>query len=488
MESINDIDLKNVLQNLLYNLNQNNSYRENNDFFKRAFFILNIPIKAYDLLNMPNDIKESIEIIDFPGLDSVKNIFYSEVLNHLLQFSDGFIFVNKGNSIMEAEKVKNLNKIIQLIIQNKKNEFSFKSCLFILNRCDEVEINIEDSKKEYERIFEINSREKTFNEIIAISKKLKDLDNINITKFSNTLYYEFKSFMKRINDYDNYLNEYEIKIDKKYVGKKYLMFLKKKIYEDVCTIYYNNHNYVKNEYNSNKQNNVMYYPSEENESTKQRNYDYSKKSLYPNTKRVIDTNYQDSPKIQKLINIDYIPKDDWAEMLCHPSNNSLYSKKRISNSKTFQSNVFPNENVDKVRHNKETKFLDRLHKTQITTLPGCVKRGKYDIKDDKNFNVRNSESYLYKMERDFSSNVHFGPLTKEEEEIENHFPIEQRYQGSYQRGVKDNDIFNLKMNKGNNYEYVNNYGYGYNDVEEINNKGKRMFKNNNTFKSQIEFA
>ena len=234
----------------------------------------------------------------------------------------------------------------------------------------------------------------------------------------------------------------------------------------------------------------MYYPSEENESTKQRNYDYSKKSLYPNTKRVIDTNYQDASKIQKHINNDYTPKDDWAKMLCHPSNNSLYSKKRISNSKTFQSNVFPNENdpVDKVRHNKETEFSDRLHKTQITTLPGCVKRGKYDIKDDKNFNVRNSESYLYKMERDFSSNVHFRPLTKEEEEIENHFPIEQRYQGSYQRGVKDNDIFNLKMNKGNNYEYVNNYGYGYNDDEEINNKGKRMFKNNNTFKSQIEFA
>ncbi len=120
LKSINDIDLKKVLQNLLYNLNQNNSYKENNDFFKRAFFILNIPIEAYDLLNMPNDIKESIEIIDFPWIDSVKNIFYSEVLNHLLQFSDGFIFVNKGNSIMEAEKVKNLNKIIKLIIQNKK--------------------------------------------------------------------------------------------------------------------------------------------------------------------------------------------------------------------------------------------------------------------------------------------------------------------------------------------------------------------------------
>ena len=236
MQSVNDPELKKTFTNLLSNLNQNKPINQNNDFFQRAFFVLNIPIEAFDLMNIPEDLKETIELIDFPGLDSINNLFSSEVLKHLIQFSDGFIFVNKGNSIMEAEKVKNLNKIIQLIIQNKKYEFSFKSCLFILNRCDEVEIDIEQSKKEYERIFEINSREKTFNELIAISNKLKDLDNINITKFSNTLYSEFKSFMKRINNIDNYLEEYGMKNDKNYVGKKYLMFLKKKIYEDVCTI------------------------------------------------------------------------------------------------------------------------------------------------------------------------------------------------------------------------------------------------------------
>ena len=156
---------------------------------------------------------------------------------------------------MEAEKVKNLNKIIQLIIQNKKYEFSFKSCLFILNRCDEVEIDIEQSKKEYERIFEINSREKTFNELIAISNKLKDLDNINITKFSNTLYSEFKSFMKRINNIENYLEEYGMKNYINYVGKKYLMFLKKKIYEDVCTISAENYKTFQN-----KQLDIIKYP------------------------------------------------------------------------------------------------------------------------------------------------------------------------------------------------------------------------------------
>ena len=251
--------------------------------------------------------------------------------------------------------------------------------------------------------------------------------------------------------------------------------------------YFTNQTY-NNKKNYNK-NNAVFYPTEETSSSNQINSEIFKKNLYPNTKRVLDINYQDAPKIQKHINNDNTPKDDWSEMLCQPSNNSLYSKnKRISNSKTFQSNVFPNENdpIEKIRHNKETKYSDRLHKTQITTLPGCVKRGKYDIKDDKKFNVKNTESYLYKMEHDFTSKVHFGPLTKEEEEIENHFPIEQRYQGSYQRGVKDNDIFNVGLTNG--YKY--NYGNDYDDEngDRIAYKGKKKFRNNNTFKSQIEFV
>ena len=255
---------------------------------------------------------------------------------------------------------------------------------------------------------------------------------------------------------------------------------------DEINYYYTNQNYKKINNNNIRNNHSFLYQKEETPQSNPQNSEISKNILYPNTKRVLDINYQEAPKMQKHINNDNTPKDDWAEMLYHPSNNSLYSQnKKIINSKTFQSNVFPNENepIDNIRHVKQTKYSDRLHKTQITTLPGCIKRGKYDIKDDKNFNVKNSESYLYKMEHDFSSNVHFGPLTKEEEEIENNFPVKQRYQGSYQRGVKDNDIFNLKMNK---YNY-GDYGYGFNDEEKTNCKGKKMFRNNKTFKSQIEF-
>ena len=108
--------------------------------------------------------------------------------------------------------------------------------MFVLNRCDEVEINAENCKKEYEKILEINKREKTWNEIIATSQKLKDSNNVNVTKFSNSLYFKYNKFVERINDYEKYLNEIENKIDKKFEGKKYLMYLKKKVYEDVSTV------------------------------------------------------------------------------------------------------------------------------------------------------------------------------------------------------------------------------------------------------------
>ena len=193
-----------------------------------------------------------------------------------------------------------------------------------------------------------------------------------------------------------------------------------------------------------------------------------------NTKRVINSNYQDPPRYKKQLNNYNTPKDEWNEMLYHPTENRDLAY-RIVNSKTFESNIFPIDEtpIDKMRHIKETKYSDRLHKTQITTLPGCIKRGKYDIKDDKYFGIKNTESYMYKVEYDYNSNVHFGPLSKEEKKIDMNFPVKQRYQGSYHRGVKDNDIFNLN----NEEEKQNNYI-----------PGKKLFKNYNSFKSQIVFV
>ena len=74
------------------------------------------------------------------------------------------------------------------------------------------------------------------------------------------------------------------------------------------------------------------------------------------------------------------------------------------------------------------------------------------------------------MKHDFNSNINFDNKGVDFDNV-NHFPVQQRFCGSYQRGVKDNDIFNLHGN--------------YNDGN--NNNHKKFFKNNNTFESQITF-
>ena len=150
-----------------------------------------------------------------------------------MRFSDGFIFVNKGNSINEHEKVKMLFDIITKI-QRRKFEFSFKSCLFVLNRCDETKIDIEKCKIEYEKIFEINKREEIWNDIITKSDILKNTDNINITKFSNKLYSYFKNYKNRTNNFDKFIEFYGN--EKKFTGKKYLLYLRKRINADVSSI------------------------------------------------------------------------------------------------------------------------------------------------------------------------------------------------------------------------------------------------------------
>ena len=63
LKNINDFSLQQKLQPLFSNTND--SIEEEQDFFKRAFFLLNIPIEAYDIINLPDDVKETIELIGF---------------------------------------------------------------------------------------------------------------------------------------------------------------------------------------------------------------------------------------------------------------------------------------------------------------------------------------------------------------------------------------------------------------------------------------
>jgi hypothetical protein len=128
------------------------------------------------------------------------------------------------------------------------------------------------------------------------------------------------------------------------------------------------------------------------------------------------------------------------------------------NPKRYESNinadVFFDNNGEK-RHFKESTNYDYTTKTQITTLPGGVKRSKYEIKDDMYFRKPYNESRLYKMIRDYNCDINYEqnyePITQGYNV--NCFPIHQRFYGSYKRGMKNHDIFNINHNsKNNNYK------------------------------------
>ena len=96
-----------------------------------------------------------------------------------------------------------------------------------------------------------------------------------------------------------------------------------------------------------------------------------------------------------------------------------------------------------IRHNKRAKHFEHSTTTQITTLPGGKKRNKYNIKDDMYFKKPFNQSRLYKMIHDFNYNLtydkNYEPITQGYNV--NIFPTKQRFNGSYKRGIKDNQIF-----------------------------------------------
>ena len=203
---------------------------------------------------------------------------------------------------------------------------------------------------------------------------------------------------------------------------------------------------------------------------------------FPNSKRVLVTKYQDDVKNDKSCsNVPYSNAGSWNSLMNKTSGEeSILSKNRKfcnkSTSKTYQSDVFPNPNVDinEKLHFLKALYSDHKNKTQITTLPGGIKWDKYQIKDDLDFRIKNNEAHKYKMKRDFNSDLDYN----KSEPIGtgyniNEYPTEKRFQGSYKRFQQDNDIFNLK-------------GYCENDIDKP--RSKRLFADNRSFKSQIEFC
>ena len=162
-----------------------------------------------------------------------------------------------------------------------------------------------------------------------------------------------------------------------------------------------------------------------------------------------------SPEIEKRNYYNNKPnhvKDSWSNLISKTSKEGQNKPPRNSDNNTniFNSNSYYNKEKN---HFKKSNNYKMGTTTQITTLPGGVKRNMYEINDDMYFKKPFNESRMYKMIHDFNADLNYkdnyNPITQGYNV--NEFPRYQRYLGSYRRDVQDHDIFNT--NFYNKYKY-----------------------------------
>ena len=172
-----------------------------------SFLLLKVHIEFFELLE--EEFREKILLIDFPGIGVLKNknFFSSDVLGPLINQSDSFLFFNP--EVVNSDE--NQQIIINIVerIKNRKISFSYKNCLFIMNKWDkhrasEKNYTLEQAKDDLKKIFYINNLEDIFQDIDMINCSAKDYEAF--LKIKN-LVLNFEDYLKSLED--DFENEYE---------------------------------------------------------------------------------------------------------------------------------------------------------------------------------------------------------------------------------------------------------------------------------------
>ena len=176
-------------------INNNKNQEEQNEFFLKLI----IPIKILDDMKLEKDIKEKIELIDIPGLNTEQKYLENKHFKTLIKYSNGFLFVTKKNATKEKSNKNIIYEAIYKIRHRKKIDFSFNSLFFILTdeksyKNDKNEM--EEKKKDIKN--SINSND------MIINQNIKDDDEFLISRFSNTQYKKYLEDFNTIEDINKF--------------------------------------------------------------------------------------------------------------------------------------------------------------------------------------------------------------------------------------------------------------------------------------------
>ena len=221
-KSFNPIHGKDKIKLFLQAKNDNRKdIKENNS--NDSFYVIETKIDLLDKLELTEDIKQMIEFIDIPGLNTSQNIFEGkegEALGKIISVSNLFLFINPiDKSIKDNSNKSILNYLFNTIKARVSNDKDFiDSCLFIINKCDidkNDEIKLEDIKKDISNLLD------------------KEPKQIKAQKFSSLEYINFLNVSKYYKHFELYIEKYKNQYNKKLFEKDFELYLYKEVKKKV---------------------------------------------------------------------------------------------------------------------------------------------------------------------------------------------------------------------------------------------------------------
>ena len=166
------------------------------------FFLIKSPIEFLDQMeDLSEEKKKSIELIDFPGLDTEFDEAQKRAKD-LLKIIDGFIYVN-FNITFDSGNQEILTLMYKTIRQ--RNNFSFNTCLFILNKIDIIQkVDLNEIMKKILDVFDKENEELPSWKVLEQKERIGD-KSISLSKFSSKRYKEYKEFEEVLLNFEKFI-------------------------------------------------------------------------------------------------------------------------------------------------------------------------------------------------------------------------------------------------------------------------------------------
>ena len=183
---------KSNIYDYLNNKNNDRQFDKND-----AFITIRGRLKIFEYIKIDQELIDKIEFIDLPGHDRKDNEFNKGYYQQILKFSNSCIYINVAKTIEDKESYKKIKE--QYIYVKSKlfttlQEKNLDSCLFLINKSDEI--------------YREDERNKIKNKLISTITEIEPLAKNDINKI-NICFFSAKSVLEYLEYYNLYVSDLE---------------------------------------------------------------------------------------------------------------------------------------------------------------------------------------------------------------------------------------------------------------------------------------